>query len=288
MKPSRLGLELHADLDGLRVVLGGFGREREGAPKRARARRRNLRHGDDRARRLEVRAVVGGARADRDRAEPRGSEGVAPGLAPARGVPARAAVDRDLDRADPAADVARRAGHGDRPGDARAVRRRGDGRGGWSHVRRRGRRDEPALQGRGLRAEVGQEVHGRLLHAYVGGVVAAVVDVVEPPAPLHGAGPEHQSAAHVAVERQVVRPSARSVVRAVVQDPRRFVPRRASTAAPAPAGARRCRGPRPTRSPACWDPASRSARARASRRSCCARGAACRPPRAPASRRCSS
>ena len=58
------------------------------------------------------------------------------------------------------------------------------------------------------------------------GSLAAVVLVVESPGPLYGAGAEHQRAARVAVQREVMGGGARVVGRAVVLDHGRFVPSR--------------------------------------------------------------
>ena len=58
----------------------------------------------------------------------------------------------------------------------------------------------PDLQRTRLRAHVGEEVDGRLLHRLIGRVRAAIVVAVEAPRPLHGAGAEDERAARVAVD----------------------------------------------------------------------------------------
>src|SRR6185312_16952309 len=90
-----------------------------------------------RGRRAEVGAVVGRAGHERDLAGAGRVPRVAPALAPAGGMPARAAVERDLDAAyAPAARVGRGAldGHGGAGGDGRARGRRDDGRRGRRRV----------------------------------------------------------------------------------------------------------------------------------------------------------
>ena len=63
----------------------------------------------------------------------------------------------------------------------------------------------PSLQGGGLDAHVGEQVHGRLLHVEVGGApIRRVVVTVQSPRPLDRARAEHQRAARGPVQRQVV------------------------------------------------------------------------------------
>ena len=65
-----------------------------------------------------------------------------------------------------------------------------------------------------LRAHIGEQVHGGLLHGRIG--VAAVTPVVQAPRPLHGPGAEHQGAARGTVQGQVVGGGAVELGRAAV------------------------------------------------------------------------
>ena len=146
-------------------------------------------------------------------------------------LPRRAAVDRHLDAADRAAAIVD-SGAADRHAiaafDGAVVRRGRDGRRGREDVRglraghQRTRRVGARLQRRGLRAHVGKQIDGGLLHGLIGRCASranrVVVVTIEPPRPLHGACAEHQRAAVVAVERQVCVAGADADVRAEVDD----------------------------------------------------------------------
>ena len=206
-----------------------------------------------------------------------------------RGVPRCPGVGRDLDRARCAADVARGPDEHDRRSrpSRRAGCRRRDGRRGRGRVGRLRGRDEAGHQRRGLGAEVGEHVDGRLLHPDVGGRTALVVLVVESPGPLHGARTEHERAARGAVHREVVRRGAVAVLRSEVEQ--------VLAVGDVDGGARQVERPgRPGRVVGGFVPleaerrrCERRDRRRApvTRCSCCARTASCRRPRGPGSRR---
>ena len=284
--------ELQAELERTRVVDVGHRGDRRRAPDAgARAAARDHRHGEAGAGSFLVAAVVDRARADRGGAESARRPFEGPRRRALRRPPGGAAVDRDFDAGHRAAAVVGRRArdhHAIAAADAGASRRRTEWSSWAEGVGRSGAADQVRLQRRGLRAHVGEEVDGCLLHREVGRVrrqalAMVVVSAVEAPRPLHGAGAEDERTALVAVERQVVRGGADGDGGSEVDDLLDAVDPGRRQVDHAGRAARRCRDLRPThsratRAPACRRPAWRCA--------CCARGAGSPSTAALQSRRC--
>ena len=220
--PSDARRELDSRFDRRRVARRGDGGLGCAIPDRARA-------GDvdrcPRERGLEVSAVVHGARLEPCLAVPVGDPRVAPARCSDRWMPRLPAVCRHLDARDvTAARVGRGSGnrHRSAVGHGRSSRRRVDRRERRGSISRRDGRNQLRLERRRLHVHVGEEVHGRLLHPAVRRTRRIrredVVHVIEPPGPLHRAGPEHECAARSAVQVQRVRCGAGGVDAPVVLD----------------------------------------------------------------------
>ena len=217
-EPVHVGAELHADFDRVHIARIGERWQRVVRPERARTTRRDG-HAYRRRRRLEVAAVVDGARHHGDGARDAGRPAVGPAVAAGRRMPGQPAVDRDLDAGDAAAGVSGCSGDDDRLILGQHRRR--------SRKRHRGRRRgrvgrccggcEARSESERLYGHIGEQVDGRLLHPSVRDRAAAVVDAVKAPRPLHRAGAKHERATGRAIHRQAVGRRSRSVVAAHVE-----------------------------------------------------------------------